>query len=158
MVNPLRILGAVGDPLQKRDSTTWSTVVLTSLPFASESTSVTLFGIYTTYIYISGSSTAISTFNQTTATSFSLATSPLITTSSPDPFCSTSYAAGDNFVSNIQQPQPTFQVGFTPACLPTGYYTVAYYSPGICPSGYSLVSQNPISLSILETQGVCCFK
>merc|ERR1711881_754357 len=54
---------------------------------------------------------------------------------------------------------PTFQVGSDPTCLPTSYFQAAYYSPGICPSGYVL-GKDLTTVSTAgkqETLGKCCY-
>jgi hypothetical protein len=164
MINPLRLLPAIGGHLEKRDTSPWTSVVSTTLFLATEPTSVTLFGYYTTTPAVAGGTIVVSTKSYTTSTTASWATSPLTITSSPDASCSTDYTARGNNVLNIQgSDNPTFQVGYTSACLPTGYATVDYYSPGICPSGYTLALKRDLATvisntKVAQTEGLCCFK
>jgi hypothetical protein len=161
MVNPIRILAAAGGHLGKRATSTWTKVISTSYDLVSQATSVTVFGYYSTTLVVSGGTTAVSTISETTSTTFSWATSPLTSTTPLDPACSTAYTAYYNdlfYVTDVVNVVPTFIVGFGTACLPTGWETVAYYSPGICPSGYELVFQTPVATSSLETAGLCCYK
>ncbi|KAL1979603.1 hypothetical protein VTN96DRAFT_5443 [Rasamsonia emersonii] len=47
----------------------------------------------------------------------------------------------------------------TSACLPPGYNwdTTAYFSPGICPSGYEIACESVVSIgSVSETRATCC--
>lgn len=47
----------------------------------------------------------------------------------------------------------------TSACLPSGYNwdTTAYFSPGICPSGYMIACSSVVSIgSVSETRATCC--
>jgi hypothetical protein len=167
MVNPARFLAAVGGQLQKRDDTTsWSSIISTSFLFVSEPTSVTVFGYYTTTRAVVDGSAVVSTLNYTTSTTASWATSPLTSTTSLDPSCSTGYSAYLEdllFITDLTFGDPTFAVGYNEPCLPTGFGTVGYYSPGLCPSGYTVALERTFSSSktntrFLETQGICCFK
>jgi hypothetical protein len=162
MVNPARILAAVGGGLEKRDTSGWSSALSTSFWYASQPTTVTVIGYYSTTQAVSGGIAVPSTVYRTTATTFSYATSPLISPTSPDAYCSTDISASFNNLLYIQGSSPSFQVGYTTPCLPTGFYTVDYYSPGICPSGYYLplvrsFATTVSNAKVSETEGICCF-
>lgn len=165
MVNPARFLAALGGQLEKRDVTTWSSVVSTSYLWVTEPTSVTVFGYYSTTRAVVGGSVVVSTRKYTTLTTASWATSPLTVTSTLDPSCTTGYRAyGEDlaYITNVDY-NPTFLAGYNKECLPTGYVTVDYYSPGLCPTGYTLAltrifSSSRSNTKFLETQGICCYK
>lgn len=163
MVNPALMLAAVGGQLGKRDSSSlWTSAVSTSYELASQATTVTLLGDYATTQAVSGSAIIVSTKYWTTGITASYATSPLISPSSPDAYCSTQYSAYSNDLYYIDGSAPTFMVGFTTPCLPTGYQTVDYYSPGICPSGYGVSNLRSFETTVskskaTETEIVCCF-
>jgi hypothetical protein len=161
MVNPLRFLAIAGGNVEKRATTTWSKVISTSYYYVSQPTSITVFGYYGTALAVSGGSIVTSTWNETTSTTASWATPPLTSTTPLDPSCSTAYAAYQYDLFDVTDTDyfiPTFIVGFTTPCLPTGWGTVDYYSPGICPSGYSLAWTTPVATPTLETAGLCCYK
>lgn len=164
MINPALMLAAVGGGLEKRASTSsiWSSAISTSFNYATQPTTVTLLGDYATTLAVSGLSIVASTKYWTTATTFSYATSPLISPSSPDAYCSTQYSANYNDLSYIDGLTPTFMVGYTTPCVPTGFYTVQYYSPGICPSGYGVSNWRSLEttvskVKVIETEVICCF-
>jgi hypothetical protein len=164
MVHPARILAAAGAAnLQKRDTTTWSDVISTSFKFWSQATSVTVFGYYTTTVVASGSIPVVSTLKETISTTFDRPISPLLTPSPLDPACTSALSAyRRNLTLVTRDPAeyyPLFQVGFDPTCLPEGWYSVKYYSPGICPSGYTVAfAPIPVSTAKLETAVQCCYK
>jgi len=163
MVNPLHFFAAGGELLRRQVYSSWSTVVSTSFLYVTEPTSVTVFGYYTTYLSAIGSALVTTTYNSTTSTAITLATSPLTSTSAVNPACLTRYAAYNEELDYASGPTPVFQVGYSLSCLPTGYGTVAYYSPGLCPGGYTLASRYTVAASnsignYLETVGFCCFE
>jgi hypothetical protein len=162
MVNPIQILAGAGALLPKRDDVfKWSLVIPTSFSYVTQPTSITIFGYNSVTSVVLDSTTVTNIITSTTSSTWALITSPLTDTSSPDPTCSTSYAAFSNDLSMVKSQTgiPMFMVGYATSCLPSGWGTVAFYSPGICPSGYSLATERILSAGkALETQGVCCFK
>lgn len=165
MVNPARILAAAGAAnLERRQvASEWSEVIATSWDFLPQSTSVTVLGYYTTTAVASGSVPVVSTIRETTWTTNSWATAPLLSPAPLDPACTRALSAFQRnltFVTrNPDEWRPVFQVGFNPTCLPDGWHTVDYYSPGICPSGYTTAFE-PLAISTrrAETAVQCCYR
>ncbi|PGG99507.1 hypothetical protein AJ79_08509 [Helicocarpus griseus UAMH5409] len=80
----------------------------------------------------------------------------LTTTFTPSPSCLSDYyiwKQDDGWNFNSLGPQPT------PACLPSGWdsASTAYFSPGICPSGYSAACSTVVHIhTVSETRATCC--
>ena len=165
MVNVAQLLalGGAGN-LQKRQQSVWSDVVSTSWDLWSEATSATVFGYYTTTAVVSAGTLVTSTIRETTSTTWDYATLPLLSPSPLDAACTSQLSAWNRNLSKVTMtPQgyvPMFEVGGDPSCLPTGYYTVAYYSPGICPTGYTLAINPPrrTGQAGRQTAGPCCYE
>jgi hypothetical protein len=165
MVNAARLLAAANAAnLEKRQGASdWSEVISTSWGFLPESTAITVQGYYTTTLVASGSVAVVSTIKETTWTTYTWATSPLLSPTPLDPACTRDLSAWNRnltFVTrNPDEYRPVFQVGFDPTCLPEAWYTVDYYSPGICPSGYTIARDpTPISTRRDETALTCCYR
>lgn len=43
-------------------------------------------------------------------------------------------------------------------CLPPGWGSLGYYSPGLCPSGYNVAAENYATWmgGVVETMAICC--
>lgn len=156
---PYLLAGAAGAHLEKRDTTTWATVLSTSLLDWDAPTSVTVGGYVTTERAASGTVPVVSTVTYTTFTTYGLATLPLLSPAPLDPGCTSDVSAYFRDLENINTDLPTFEVGYDPTCLPTGWYSVTYYSPGVCPTGYT-IDGDAISISTAgraETEVTCCY-
>jgi hypothetical protein len=162
MVNPLQLLAATGARLQERDYTTsWTTIVPTYISDASTTLTLTAAGYYypTKIPSLSGSGlvAAISTANITT--DFNYPTLPLTSVFTPPTSCSSAWT-----LSTTSGGTPTFRFAFGTGCVPDTLNWVDVYSPGICPSGYSIALSVTVGTStrsgvqVTETQGRCCPK
>jgi hypothetical protein len=160
MVLPAHLLAAAGANFEKRAATTtWSTVVSTSYDLISEATSVTLFGYYDTTLVASDGVPVVSTIKATTLTTYQAQTSPLTNPTPLSSACLTDYWVYGRDPFYVEPDfDPTLEVGFRPDCLPTGWWTVDYYSPGICPTGYTIATSFLVSTAALETGAKCCYK
>lgn len=92
---------------------------------------------------------------------------PLTTTFTP-----TSCAASDGAISSYDESTSTLASGLSvwytwsgfegtegAQCYPTGWNTISYYSPGLCPDGYSMDQTMESTTGTLTTTfGTCCFK
>lgn len=92
---------------------------------------------------------------------------PLTTTFTPPPDCTTdTYQIEWSANSNYYTLPPTatgvwgwMSLGATDwaTCFPSGYTTNSYFSPGLCPTGYSAGGLSYVSLDgKTETRGTCC--
>ncbi|CAI7636186.1 unnamed protein product [Penicillium viridicatum] len=99
------------------------------------------------------------------------ATTPLAltTTFSPPPACTTDtwyieYVTGEYYyTTSISNSREGWYLSQGPtdwsSCFPSGYEatTAFYYSPGVCPSGYSIADSTVLSIgSNSETRATCC--
>jgi hypothetical protein len=99
------------------------------------------------------------------------ATTPLAltTTFSPQPECTTDtwyieYVTGEYYyTTSIPNSLEGWYLSQGPtdwrSCFPSGYEakTDFYYSPGVCPSGYSIASSSVLSIGVSsETRATCC--
>lgn len=99
------------------------------------------------------------------------ATTPLAltTTFTPPPACSTDtwyieYVKGTYYyTTSISNSLEGWYLSQGPtdwsSCFPSGYQATTdfYYSPGVCPSGYSIASSEILSIGISsETRATCC--
>ncbi|KAJ5965626.1 hypothetical protein N7481_012340 [Penicillium waksmanii] len=99
------------------------------------------------------------------------ATTPLAltTTFSPPPECTTDtwyieYVTGEYYyTTSISNSLEGWYLSQGPtdwrSCFPSGYEakTDFYYSPGVCPSGYSIASSSVLSIGVSsETRATCC--
>ncbi|KAF2399312.1 hypothetical protein EJ06DRAFT_531632 [Trichodelitschia bisporula] len=79
---------------------------------------------------------------------------PLTTRFTPPTSCATEYIIRET------APAVTYVfVGSTSSCYPPGYLSITYYSPGICPIGYTIAessTQTVFNRPITETQAYCC--
>jgi hypothetical protein len=76
---------------------------------------------------------------------------PLTTTFTPSPSCLSDYYTFSSGELSLGPPQ-------TSDCLPSGWKpTSQYFSPGLCPSGYTIACSTVVSIDTLtETQATCC--
>ncbi|KAL4892919.1 hypothetical protein BDV59DRAFT_178965 [Aspergillus ambiguus] len=92
---------------------------------------------------------------------------PLTTTFTPAPSCLSDYyvwnatEGGSCIVGGSTQTCKFNSLGppSTSDCLPPGYepVTTAYFSPGLCPSGYNTACSEVVSVGTLtETRATCC--
>lgn len=104
-------------------------------------------------------------------TTIMTATTPLAltTTFSPPPACTTDtwyveYVTGVYYyTTSISNSREGWYLSQGPtdwsSCFPSGYEatTAFYYSPGVCPSGYSIADSTVLSIgSSSETRATCC--
>ncbi|OJJ42458.1 hypothetical protein ASPZODRAFT_137270 [Penicilliopsis zonata CBS 506.65] len=92
---------------------------------------------------------------------------PLTTTFTPPAACTTDihfieYVDGNNFFSAVSTTaEILYYMSLGPedwsSCFPSGYATSSYFSPGICPSGYTQDGFSYITLDgNVETRATCC--
>src|SRR5450756_1798710 len=101
------------------------------------------------------------TTSSTTPTSFNVA--PLTTTFTPPPPCFSQLTSYYWKISTSVYPVSAWYSGGpdpgvrTDSCYPSSFATIDYFSPGICPQGYTsgCVSTSSFS-SITETHAICC--
>jgi hypothetical protein len=118
------------------------------------STIVTIYAVVTTVT--SANSFTSTTYITTvpTATSYSTPTPPLTTTFTPPSSCLSGFY-------NLEGTGWVLGPPFATECLPPGYATTIYYSPGICPSGYISLTETvnfetSSNSGIQESVVTCC--
>jgi hypothetical protein len=78
------------------------------------------------------------------------------------PALTTAFIPSPSCLSDLYFYQPTnFYISLGPPstsdCLPSGWALSGYFSPGICPSGYTIACSSSNSLDLLtETVATCC--
>ncbi|KAF2399303.1 hypothetical protein EJ06DRAFT_522800 [Trichodelitschia bisporula] len=90
----------------------------------------------------------------TTTLGFSITVAPLETKFTPPSRCASEY-----IIYGGAQVLTILFVGCTSSCYPPGYLSVSYYSPGICPNGYTIRELSVLSVlnsPSTETQAFCC--
>ncbi|KAF2399299.1 hypothetical protein EJ06DRAFT_79794 [Trichodelitschia bisporula] len=75
---------------------------------------------------------------------------PLTSVFTPPASCSLNYV-----VRSLTRDPPSVWVGSTKACYPPGYISMSYYSPGICPQGYTIADSGVLAASS-QTHAYCC--
>jgi hypothetical protein len=95
-------------------------------------------------------STFVKMFNSMSEASGMLVSAPLTTTFTPVPSCTTNFYTLPIYYS-IGGPLAS-------QCFPSGWVSTSqYFSPGICPNGYTQAcSSLSISGTDVETQATCC--
>jgi hypothetical protein len=89
--------------------------------------------------------------------------SALTTIFTPSAFCFTELSAAGNDPTYVTGATPEFWLPAEdrPECFPEGQYSISYYSPGLCPSGWSIDRMSytiivTTGVKATETQAVCC--
>lgn len=131
-------------------------------------TEVTVYGVLTA-IY-----TTTNSFGITTTSTAAIATStgwgpsvPLTNIFTPSPSCFSNWHALYWDYSNAQRDHPTFYLpnADKPDCFPDQFFLLEnlapYYSPGICPKGYTIASTTNVTSTRATglatiNQGACC--
>ncbi|KAF2672115.1 hypothetical protein BT63DRAFT_476919 [Microthyrium microscopicum] len=145
MVNLLRLMGALGQPIERRDTSiaTYGIGVTTTDTRDPSSTALVTYSVYgyqTSYTIISSGYTYVSVASYPTSTSTATVVKPLTTSFTPAASCVSELSAYAN----------------NPAYLPGSIPLLAL--PGFCPSGYSIdtTSIYQPAGSVTETAGNCC--
>ena len=117
-------------------------------------TSVTILATVITETSSNSFSTTTWTRTSPTHTIYSTPTIPLTTTFTPAATCLSKYYIIRNFGWILGSPNDA-------SCFPTGYASTIYFSPGICPSGYTSSTEAIDFLTIsgttiTETVATCC--
>jgi len=166
---PIHLLEDVPQTLVKRQdsfASTVSTILYSNLPFATlVRTVLTVYGTYGgTYTDTSGSSTYTTTYAYVTSTGWG-PYKPLTTVFTPPANCLKELHAEHWDIASATASYPFFHLpnGDRIDCFPYDFLVVGYpfYSPGICPSGYELVSYNVTTSTgtssiATVTRGDCC--
>ena len=171
MVNFISLLQSISNVLNRRGvpsttvstpTTVFSTTLLTQGP-TPITTSLTAIEFYSTatFTYTSPDSIVTTTFDQT---SVSWPVEPLTTIFTPQQNCLSELFAESLDSDSALGSYPTFHLPQTEQidCFPKDYFVVTYYSPGICPSGYTIdyqdvIEKTTVSGSLVpESRGICC--
>lgn len=166
---PFRIPEDDPQVLVKRQDSFISTIATTlysDLPFDTLiRTELTVYGTFgNTYVFTSGSSAYTTIYTYVTSTGWG-PYKPLTTVFTPPADCLNGLHAENWDIASATASYPYFHLpnGDRIDCFPYDYFVVDYpfYSPGICPSGYALVSYNVTTSTgtsnlATVTRGDCC--
>src|ERR1700753_3542920 len=131
---------------------TFTTLLSTVIDFESPNslqTTVTALGL----VYSATYGARDYTYNATSYSVFS-EVRPLTTTFSPKPDCTLPWHAYSWDAEAVTySTYPTFQLPAVERtdCFPSDYFIVTYYSPGICPSGYTLANRDIVEETTSNT-------
>jgi hypothetical protein len=174
MINLISLLQSISSVLNRRDDSTpasinsvatsiYSTILFPQGP-TPITTSLTVYGTnsISTLTYTSPVSTVeVTTIFEQTLVSFPV--EPLTTIFTPHTGCLSVLFAENHDSDSAMAANPTFHLPQTERldCFPKDYFLVTYYSPGICPSGYTVdyfdITETVISGSTAsESRGICC--
>jgi hypothetical protein len=168
MVNFLSLLAGLPN-LEKRDgsTTSWTSVITTTFDLdpSHRKTSMSVYGYYYPATVTSNGVTYTTIISDPVSTSYASGqTAPLTSVFTPAASCFSDYSALSNdpyYLTAYDDPILELPGPDRAECFPDGYFAVAYYSPGICPKGYSVdFTGYTVSVtggnSVSETFGLCC--